>query len=94
MLRRCSNETDAGNLGALPPIVLADFAGFDAPFDQRVADAQWRQEQVGLGSQSEHGLVIEVVVVVMRQNNRFDRRQLVDADRRLVEAFRPGPLHW
>ena len=74
VLRRGGDETDAGDFGALPPVVLADLAGVDAPFDQGVADAQRGQEVVGLGRQFQHSLIIEVVVMVVRQDHRFNRR--------------------
>lgn len=93
MLRGSGNEADAGDFGALPPVVLANFTGVDAPFDQGVADAQRGQEIVGFSRQLQYRLVIEVVVMVVRQDHRFDRRQLVDADRRLVKTFWTGPLH-
>lgn len=47
----------------------------------------------GLVRQLEHGLVVQVIVVIMGQDHRFDRWQLLQADRRLVETFGTGPLH-
>jgi pyruvate-formate lyase len=42
---------------------------------------------------AQDGVAVEVVVMVMRQDDRTQRRQRVDAERRRMEAFRAGPWH-
>ena len=94
VLRWGGDEADACDFGALPPVVLAHLAGVDAPFDQGVAHAEWSQEVRGFGGEFEYRFVVEMVVMVVREDHRFDRWQLVNADRWLVEAFRASPWHW
>jgi len=65
---------------------------FDTP-DQAVADTQGRDEMLGLGRQRQDRGVIEVVIMVVRQDHGLDRRQLGNADGRLVKTGRAGPLH-
>ncbi|MND87734.1 hypothetical protein D3C80_797420 [compost metagenome] len=93
VLRRGSDELDAIDFRALPPIQLADFARVDAPLDQGVAYAQRGKEVFGLVRELEHGLMIQVIVVVVGQDHRFDRWQFFQADRWLVETLGAGPLY-
>ncbi|MOA20260.1 hypothetical protein D3C78_1406930 [compost metagenome] len=93
MLRWGGDELDAIDFRALPPIQLADFAGVDAPLDQGVAHAQRGQEMFGLVRELQHSRMIQVIVVVVGQDHRFNRRQCFQADRWLVETLGAGPLH-
>ena len=93
MLGGRGNELDTVHLGTLPPIQLTYLAGVDAPFDQGVAHAKGRQEVSGLGRQLEDGLMIEVVVMIVGKDHRFDRWQFFQADGRLMKTLRAGPLH-
>ena len=93
VLGRRRHQLDAVDVGGLPPRQLPHLAGRDAPRDQPVAHAQRRDEMLGLAGQRQHGGVVQVVVVVVRQDDALDRRQLFYADGRLVETGRTGPLH-
>jgi hypothetical protein len=64
-----------------------------APLGQAVADAQRRQEHLDLPGQRLDRGMVEVIVVVMREQHAADRRELVDGDRWRMETLRPGPLH-
>ncbi|MNE52759.1 hypothetical protein D3C80_1474480 [compost metagenome] len=81
------------DLGALPPIQLAHFVGINAPLDQGIADTQRGEEVPGFVGDLQDGLMVQVIVVVVGQDHRFDFRQFIEADRWLVEPFGAGPLH-
>ena len=91
VLGRRGNKANPVHFSALPPIQLPHLAGIHTPLDQRIAHAQGREEIAGLVRQLHHGLVVQVVVVIVGKDYRLDRRQVFKADRRLVETLGAGP---
>ncbi|MNI29746.1 hypothetical protein D3C73_835690 [compost metagenome] len=93
MLAGRGGQAQASGFGGLPPVQLFDLGRIHAPGNQLVAHTQRRDEARGLAGQLHHGRVVEVVVVVVREDDAGNRRQFVDADRRCMEARRAHPLH-
>ena len=93
VLARGGGQAQAAGLGRLPPVQLFDLAGVHTPGDQLVADAERCNEARGLASQLHYRGMVEMVIVVVREDHAGDGRQFVDADRRCVEARRAHPLH-
>eukprot|EP00964_Phaeocystis_antarctica_P085672 scaffold54161_cov58-Phaeocystis_antarctica.AAC.1 len=85
----------AAQRGLLSPIHLDHIrdAGFGHPRlrPERHEPNGWR----GLRARGKrnHGIEVEVVVVVVRDHNRVDRWQLIRRHRRWPHARRPGELH-
>ena len=82
MLRRRGGELHAIDDRALPPVELPDLLAIDAPFDQSIADAERREEQVRRLRERAHRVAIEVIVVIVRQEHATQRRQVLERDRR------------
>ncbi|MNM96713.1 hypothetical protein D3C81_1092000 [compost metagenome] len=93
MLRRGGNETDALDLGFLPPVQLANFGRRNPPLDQQVANAHRRQKMLGPIGQLAYRLFIEVIIVIMRKDHCGQRRKLFKFEWWLVKALGAGPLH-
>jgi hypothetical protein len=82
-----------GDGGALPPIQLGDTPGRDAPRLQVRADTQAGKEaHLALG-QLQHGGVVEMIVVVVRDDDGVERREVAQLDRHRVKALRTGKAY-
>jgi hypothetical protein len=73
----------------LPPLHLLDLRERHAPALEVRADAERDEEARAARRQVLHGLHVEVVVVVVRDEHGVDRRQVGERDRRRMEALRP-----
>ncbi|MNN06957.1 hypothetical protein D3C81_1197650 [compost metagenome] len=93
MLCRGSDEAHAFHHAFLPPIQLPHFRRGHAPAHQQVAHTQWRQKHPGVRRQLANRLLVEVVEVIVRQHYRSQRWQLVQCQRRRMEAQGARPLH-
>ena len=93
MLGRRGQQAYAIDLRALPPAQLTHLVSRNTPGNQAVAHAQRGDEHLGPGRQRHDRRMIEVVVMVVRQDDALKRRQVLHADRRLVETLGTGPLH-
>ena len=73
-----------------PPVELDDALGRHAPALEVRADAERRDERhVGLGERAD-GRVVEVVVVIVRDDHQVERRQRLERHRHRLEALRAG----
>ena len=93
MLRRRGDQTEAVHLSLLPPVEFTNFIGRHAPVHDSGAHAERRDEVADLALQFKDRVVVEVIVVVVRQDHRLDRWQRVDGDGRRVPALGAVPLH-
>ena len=76
----------------LPPVELDDALGRHAPGLEVRAHAERGDEgHVALRQRADRR-VVEVVVVIVRDHHRVERRQRADRDRHRLEALRAGPL--
>ena len=81
-------QCHARDLRLLVPVELLNLRRRDAPLLQVRADAERDEEaRAALGERLDR-LHVEVIVVVVRDQDRVDARQLVQGDRRLEEAAR------
>ena len=93
MLGRRGHQLHATDLRRLPPIELLHLGRIHAPLDQPIAHAQRSDEMPHLGRQRQDGSVVQVVVMVVRQDHAFNGRQVFQADGRRMEALGAHPLH-
>ena len=61
----------------------------DAKGFQVGTDTQRRDDRHGVFAQQSHGRVVEMIVVIVREHDRVERRQLPQLDRNRLKAFRP-----
>src|SRR6266702_7525526 len=87
MLRGRRGEREAVDVDALPPVELAYFRGIDTPLDQPVADTQRRQKHARRGGERKHGLTVQMIVMVVRQNHAAQRRQIRERDGRRMKTL-------
>ena len=80
-------------VAGLPPVELGDALGRHAHLDQPRANAQRHEVALHALRQVLDGRDVEVVVVVVREDQPLDRRQLLERQRRRVEALRARPLN-
>ena len=72
----------------LPPGQLALLCSGHAPAIEVRADAQWYEKARAAPRQRLHRGHVQMVVVVVRDQHRVDRRQFIECDRRWLEAPR------
>ncbi len=87
--RRRADDLDAAQRLALPPLHLLDLCQRHAPALEVGTDAERDEEARAARRQVLHGLHVEVVVVIVRDEDRVDLRQVGQRDRRRMEALRP-----
>ena len=87
MARWGQGQLHRSQVHALPPIAFGDSARRNTPQLQVRTYTQWRHETLVL--QLQHGLVVQVIVMVVRQQHHVHRRQQVHAHvLGVVEALR------
>ena len=87
MLCRRGHQLQPADGGALPPVQLLHLGRRHAPADEPVAHAQRRDEVLRLGRKLLDGCVVQVVVVVVRQDHAGNGRQLVNRDGRRMKTL-------
>ena len=75
--------------GLLLPVELPDLRRRHAPLLQVRADAQRHEQERAAARERLHRLHVEVVVVVVRDQDGVERRQVRERDRRREEPLRP-----
>ena len=88
--RGVHHQLRAGQPRRLPPVELDDALRRHAPGLQVRSHAQRGDEGHALARQLADGRVVEVVVVVVRDQHQIDGRQRAQRHRHRLEALRPG----
>ena len=92
--RRRGVNFESADLGVFPPVELDDTRGIDSLTVQVRCDSQGRHESMPLVAEGGHRLVVEVVVVVVRDEHHVDFGKRVDGDGRVKETLGATPLKW
>ena len=89
--RRGCCEEEPVHLDLIPPVHLSDTILADAPVSKMRRDAQRRDENRGRRRQGLDRGLIEVVVVIVRDEDHVDLTERLQRDRRTIETTRPRP---
>src|SRR5215831_8549318 len=95
MLRRRSRDGHGLHLGVLPPVELRNSPRRNTPAFQASAYAERRDDRrVGARfGERQNGWAVQMIVMIMRQDDRIERRQRGEGSRRRMEALRAGESH-
>src|SRR5438105_4988174 len=85
--RRRQRDRQPGRVCLLPPIELFDASDARRPDDRAVADRRY-DDRIEAGREHAERMQIAMVVVIVAQHHRRDRRQVVEAHRGLPHAAR------
>src|SRR5687768_1830841 len=95
---RGRGQFERGYRGGLGPIELRDAINGDAPALEMSADTEWDDEaRLRLGCaerQRAHDSAVEVIVVIVRSDDRVERRKIVERQGRLVKPLGTDQGGW
>ena len=90
---RCADQGELVDLRVLVPVEFDDALVGNTPLPQVRADTEWNRERGPLGSgQRDDRVDVEVVVVVVADDDRIQRRQRVQWHRWRMRATRPDDV--
>src|SRR5690606_7686659 len=90
MLGRSQCNVQPFEFRFIPPIKFRNFFFFNAPSDQMIADAVRDEEMSNLALQLLYRLIIQMIVMVMGDKDRINRRHFVYNSKQIFTvAFRP-----
>ena len=89
MPRGGANQFDPPHVHTLPPVELDDPLGRHAPVFEMSAKAERNHKERHPVAQRFDRRLVEVIVVIVREDDRIDRWQIVEREGRCKESFHP-----